>query len=241
MRIRKSFKQQFLVTFCLALSLFTSCTYYTVVSDDEKKLSVENGETFVFVRNQFQFFLREITVWTLEDFASNSPSARHKMRKFTVGKRVSSQDSVLEQYKITYFDNGTAMYNYILKKTDNSQAKDSNSPFAFTLETDTGNVLMTMTKSISDDIFGFEVNIGDETYKLFGVKGRSKHSFAAAFGKADSDETLFSMKKNASYFSDRMEFEIQRLNNPVDDVIYVSIAAACDSIICKAVGGGYRN
>lgn len=241
MRIRKLLKQKFLVVVCTVLSLLASCTYYTVVSDDVKNLSVENGETFVYVRNQFQFFLRETTVWTLEDFASNSPSERHKMRKFTVGKRVPVQDNVSEQYKITYIDNGTAMYNYVLKKIDNSQAKESDCPFIFSLETDTGNVLMTMAKNISDDIFGFEISIGDEIYRLSGIKGRNKHSFAAVFSKPDSEEVLFCMKKNAGYFSDRIEFEIQRLNNPVEDVIYIAVAAACDSIICKASGGGYRN
>lgn len=241
MRIRKLLKQKLLIAACAVLSLLTSCTYYSVVSDDVKNLSVENSETFVYARNQFQFFLREVTVWTLEDFSSNSPSERHKLRKFTVGKRVAAQDNVLEEYKITLFDSGTAMYNYVLKKIDSSQEKKSDSPFIFSLETDTGNVLMTMKKDISEDIFGFNVNIGDETYRLSGVKGRNKNVFAAAFNKVDSDEMLFCMKKNAGYFSDRIEFDIKRLNNPIDDVIFVSVAAVCDSIICKVSGGGYKN
>lgn len=243
MRIRKlkSSKRQFGIAVCIVLSLLASCTYYTAVSDDVKNFSVENGETFIYVRNQFQFFLREVTVWTLEDFASNSPAERHKMRKFTVGKRIATQDNVLEQYKITLFDNGTAMYKYVLKKIDTVREEDSDCPFMFCLETDTGNVLMTMTKDISEDMFGFKVNIGDETYKLCGIKDKSNQTFAAVFSKTDNDEVLFCMKKNAGYFSDRIEFDINRLNNPVDDVMYVSIAAVCDSVIRKVVGGGYKN
>ena len=67
------------------------------MSDDVKNLSIENSETFIYARNQFQFFLREVTVWTLEDFASNSPTERHKMRKFTVGKRIPVENDVLEK------------------------------------------------------------------------------------------------------------------------------------------------
>lgn len=243
MRIRKlkSSKRKFKVVVCIVLSLLTSCTYYTAVSDDVKNLSVENSETFIYVRNQFQFFLHEVTVWTLEDFASNSPIERHKMRKFTVGKRVATQDNVLEQYKITLFDSGTAMYNYVLKKIDNSRVKDSDCPFIFSLETDTGTVLMTMIKDISEDILGFKVNIGDETYKLCGIEDRNKQTFAAVFSKVDTDEVLFCMKKSVGYFSDRIEFDIKRLNNSVDDVMYVSVAAACDSVIRKVSGGGYKS
>lgn len=243
MRIRtvKLSKQKFFgVIVSVALSLLTSCTYYTAAPDDVGNLSIENSETFIYVRNQFQFFLHEVTVWTLEDFASNSPTERHKMRKFTVGKRLATQDTVLEQYTITSFDSGTAMYKYVLKKIDNSQEKDSDCPFIFSLETDTGTVLLTMAKDISEDILGFTVNIGDETYKLHGIKDRNKQTFAAVFSKTD-DEVLFCMKKNVGYFSDRIEFDIKRLNNPVDDVVYVSIVAACDSVIRKVSGGGYKN
>ena len=52
---------------------------------------------------------------------------------------------------------------------------------------------------------------------------------------------LFCMKKNVSYFSDRIEFDIQRIENPIEDVVYISIVTACDSIIRKVSGGGYRN
>lgn len=241
MHIRNFFKLKLFIIVGVILSLITSCTYYTVVSDDVKNLSIENSETFIYARNQFQFFLREVTVWTLEDFASNSPTERHKMRKFTVGKRIPVENDVLEEYKITLFDNGTAMFRYVLKKIDTSRVKDSRAPFFFQLETDTGNILMTMKKDISDDIMGFDVNVAEANYKLTGRRGVSKNLFGAVLNKADSEEMLFCMKKNVSYFSDRIEFDIQRIENPIEDVVYISIVTACDSIIRKVSGGGYRN
>ena len=132
------------------------------------------------------------------------------------------------------------MFRYVLKKIDTSRAKDSRAPFFFQLETDTGNVLMTMKKDISDDIMGFDVNVAEANYKLTGRRGVSKNLFGAVLNKADSEEMLFCMKKNVSYFSDRIEFDIQRIENPIEDVVYISIVTACDSIIRK-VSGGYRN
>ena len=151
------------------------------------------------------------------------------------------ENDVLEEYKITLFDNGTAMFRYVLKKIDTSRVKDSIAPFFFQLETDTGNILMTMKKDISDDIMGFDVNVADANYKLTGRRGVSKNLFGAVLNKADSEEMLFCMKKNVSYFSDRIEFDIQRIENPIEDVVYISIVTACDSIIRKVSGGGYRN
>ena len=100
---------------------------------------------------------------------------------------------------------------------------------------------MTMKKDISDDIMGFDVNVADANYKLTGRRGVSKNLFGAVLNKADSEEMLFCMKKNVSYFSDRIEFDIQRIENPIEDVVYISIVTACDSIIRKVSGGGYRN
>ena len=240
MHIKKILKS--LVIISVVLFSFISCTYYTVVSDEVKNLSVENGETFVYVRNQFQFFLREVTVWTAEDYASNSPSERHKMRKFTVGKRVPTEDNVLEQYKITLFNEGKPMFRYVLKKIDNQRVKDSFSPFSFQLETDTGVVLMTMSKDTNEDIFGFDVNVGEGNYKLTGKKSANNQAFGAEFHMNDDERTLFCMKNKMGYFSDRIEFDILRMGNPItDDVIYISLVTACDSIINKVSGGGYKN
>ena len=241
MRIRKFLNLKLLVIICTIFSSMTSCTYYTAAADEVKALSIADGETFIYVRNQFQFFLREVTVWTLEDFASNSPTERHEMRKFTVGKRVPTEDNVLEQYKITLFNEGKPMFNYVLKKIDNRYVKDSPNPFLFQLETDTGNVLMTMTKNVDDDIWGFDVNVGNENYVLTGKKGVNKNIFGAVLNTADNEQMLFCMKKNVSYFSDRVEFDIKRIDNPIEDVVYISVVTACDSQIRKVSGGGYRN
>ena len=240
MHIKKILKS--LVIISVVLFSFISCTYYTVVSDEVKNLSVENGETFVYVRNQFQFFLREVTVWTAEDYASNSPKERHNLRKFTVGKRVATEDNVLEQYKITLFNEGKPMFRYVLKKIDNSSAKDSVSPFLFQLETDTGVILMTMSKDISEDIFGFDVKVGEENYKLTGKKSGNSQLFGAEFCMNNDERSLFCMRKKMGYFSDRIEFDILRMKNPIEeDVVYISLVTACDSIINKVSGGGYKN
>jgi hypothetical protein len=133
------------------------------------------------------------------------------------------------------------MFNYVLKKIDNRYVKDSPNPFLFQLETDTGNVLMTMTKNVDDDILGFDVNVGNENYVLTGKKGVNKNIFGAVLNTADNEQMLFCMKKNVSYFSDRVEFDIKRIDNPIEDVVYISVVTACDSQIHKVSGGGYRN
>lgn len=222
----------------LVLALFPSCSYYTVRNEFERYRQKE-AETFVFVKNQFQWLLQDFTVWNAADFTGCDPVERQARRKFAISKLPILDLDIKEKFRIISFHDKMET-RYFLEKWDHlPEYVKYNVDTVYFLKSEKGRILAEFAKDPGEDSMQFVLTVNQKQYKIKTVAGTSKQwKIFQLIG--ENGEILVTIRKEFSLFTDRMEFDINRLENSLPDSILIA-AVTVVNVELRNVEGGYGN
>jgi uncharacterized protein YxjI len=212
---------KYIILIIFLAAVLLSCGFSDIKNESLKRPVFEHQKTLILDRYPVEIF-PTYYVYSTKYGAFFDPQDQAEGTLYKINKNASIGK---ENFTVTDFKNKII---YSMKEENNVQDKEK----AYYSISENGNKFCEIKAKFKSDFLKYDVMYKNELYSFEGkINQFSNIIHSIDFTLKDKDKILCSIYKQQYYFKDQYEVIINRKENPVDNLTYLSLAVFVDQVL----------